>query len=79
VPGVAGGSLVALSTTEGPAPRPAPQPQPDPDDSLRPYERALDIIKNVVVTVTCLAILYALWTVYSAIAEVSDRLQQLPL
>ena len=62
---------------DGPAPKPVPAP--DPDDRLVPYERALDMIKNVVVIVTCLVVLYAMWSVYSALAEVSQRLEQLPL
>jgi hypothetical protein len=72
-----GAAPMALATPDGPAPR--PQPRPDRDDQLVPYERAIDLIKNVVVIVTCAAILYALWSVYSALAQVSDRLNQLPL
>lgn len=67
------GNTGAFSTTEGPAPRPEPKPE---DDGLRTFERALDIVKNVVVIVTCLVLLYGAWSVYSALAEFSDRVGQ---
>jgi hypothetical protein len=65
------GNTGAFSTTEGPAPKPDPAPE---DDSLRTFERALDIVKNVLVILTCLAILYSLWNVYSALAQLGDQL-----
>lgn len=65
-----------FATTEGPAPKPA---VPDDEDKLVVWERALDLIKNVVVVVTCLVILYSVWTVYRALGELAVRLEQLPL
>lgn len=77
VPSGPGGGVVALAGPDGPAPRPVPPV--DPDDKLVPYERAVDLIKNVIVIVTCTVVLYAIWSVYNALAEVSQRLEQLPL
>ena len=67
-----------FATPDGPAPKPSVPPV-DPDDRLVPYERGLDLIKNVVVVVTCLVLLYTLWVVYSAVAEFGEQLQRLPL
>lgn len=50
---------------------------PDPDDALVPWERALDLIKNVMVIVTCAAVLYSLWRAYVAIDALGDALSQL--
>ena len=65
---------VWLATPDGPAPKPE-----DPDDKLVAWERAVDLIKNVVVIVTCMVILYTLWTVYTALSDLGDRLSQFPL
>jgi hypothetical protein len=41
------------------------------------WERALDAVKNVVVIVTCLAILYTLYKGYQAVDALGDALSEL--
>lgn len=41
------------------------------------FERALDIVKNVVVIITCVVILIALWDAYSFINHLQKALQDL--
>lgn len=48
-------------------------------DALVPWERALDMIKNVVVILTCAVLLYTLWWAYNAVAELGDALRNFPL
>lgn len=65
----------ALAGPDGPAPRPVPQP--DPDDRLIPWERALDMIKNVMVIVTCAVVLYGAWRLYLAVGVLQAALEDL--
>jgi hypothetical protein len=46
------------------------------EDGLTPWERALNIVKNIIVILTCLAILYTLWRGYVAVAAIGDALQE---
>lgn len=47
------------------------------EDSLTAWERALDLIKNIVVIVTCLVILYVVYRGYVALSALQDGLEQL--
>jgi hypothetical protein len=51
----------------------------DFDNRPATWERAIDVVKNVVVIVTCLAVLYTLWAGYQALAELGRGLQQIQL
>jgi hypothetical protein len=44
-----------------------------------PAQQALTIVKNVVVIVTCLAVLYTLYAGYSALQELGDTMRQVGL
>ena len=44
-------------------------------DGLVPWERALTIIKNVLVIITCLVILYIAWRGYVALSALQDGLR----
>lgn len=47
------------------------------EDSLTTWERALDLIKNIVVILTCLVILYVVYRGYVAVSALQDGLEQL--
>jgi hypothetical protein len=49
----------------------------DPDDKLIPWERALSLVKNVVVIATCGVVLYTIWRGYVALGALGDALDQL--
>lgn len=46
-------------------------------DGLVPWERALGLIKTVLVIVTCCAILYTLYIGYVALGDLQDGLQEI--
>ena len=43
---------------------------------MNDWERALQIVKNVVVIVTCMVILYAIGQGYMVLQDLSDQLRQ---
>jgi hypothetical protein len=73
-PVVPGRTAAGFATEDGPAPKPQPQP-----DDAPAWVKAVDVVKNVVVIVTCLAVLYTLWTGYRALAEIGRGLEQIQL
>lgn len=70
-----------------PAPRPqhAPPVVPSPvrvevvEDRSNSGRDAWQIITNAIVVITCLAVLYSLYAVYSALSQLGDNLRQVGL
>lgn len=68
---------VAPATTHPDPPATAPVPVEITSDDSRTWERALSSVKDVIVIVTCLAVLYTLWRGYVLAAELGAALQNL--
>jgi hypothetical protein len=56
-----------------------PRPGPSTDDSGRrgTGERVLDVVTKVIVIITCIVLLYTIYTVNSALSEFGDRMQEI--